>query len=235
MTQTLRRMYMAYFLTPNSLRYRIEYRCIQSCLKRVEHVGRALDAGAGSGEMSRKLLASGKITELHAIEADQGNYRKLVRNLEDYENAFALQGSILDLPFDSSWFDLVMSTQVLEHIEDHEKAVAELERVLKPEGFLLISVPHPPELLKNPEHVRPGYTEDELVQLCQKFELSHIHTEYFLSLPTWRRNVAATELKPFMPLIPIYWVDQDAGKSQSWIRDNQPYGMCCLFTKGAQG
>jgi SAM-dependent methyltransferase len=46
------------------------------------------------------------------------------------------------LPFRSSMFDTVLATEVLEHVENVERAAAELFRVLRPGGHALITVPY---------------------------------------------------------------------------------------------
>lgn len=48
---------------------------------------------------------------------------------------------ITKLPFADSSFDCVICSEVMEHIPDHEKALKELDRILKPQGTLAVSVP----------------------------------------------------------------------------------------------
>jgi SAM-dependent methyltransferase len=48
---------------------------------------------------------------------------------------------IRELPFKSNFFDVVICSEVLEHIHEQEKAVEELVRVLKPRSHLVVSVP----------------------------------------------------------------------------------------------
>ena len=56
----------------------------------------------------------------------------------------ALSGEITALPFSDGMFDLVAAFDVVEHVEDERKVFAELSRVLKPGGRLILSVPlHP--------------------------------------------------------------------------------------------
>ena len=52
-----------------------------------------------------------------------------------------LSSDVTDLPFPDNAFDLVICSEVLEHIPDHEKAVSELIRVLRPNKDLVVSVP----------------------------------------------------------------------------------------------
>lgn len=52
-----------------------------------------------------------------------------------------LSGSAYSLPFPDNSFDLVVCSEVLEHLHDYKDAVAEVSRVLKPGGSFLASVP----------------------------------------------------------------------------------------------
>lgn len=47
-----------------------------------------------------------------------------------------------NLPFESNFFDVIFSFQVLEHLYDPKKALFEMVRVTKPEGFIIISAPN---------------------------------------------------------------------------------------------
>lgn len=52
------------------------------------------------------------------------------------------QGNIYNLPYKDKSFDVVMCTEVLEHLEEPEKALKELARISK--KYCIISVPHEP-------------------------------------------------------------------------------------------
>jgi cyclopropane fatty-acyl-phospholipid synthase-like methyltransferase len=74
-------------------------------------------------------------------------------------------------------FDLIISTDMLEHIEDDLGAVGMFCTALKPGGHLLVHVPHLTRNIFGWErenwmdidgHVRPGYTKDELMSLLSR-------------------------------------------------------------------
>ena len=50
-------------------------------------------------------------------------------------------GSIQGLPFKDGAFDSVLCTEVLEHLPEPDKAIAEIKRVLKKDGYLYVTVP----------------------------------------------------------------------------------------------
>ena len=71
-------------------------------------------------------------------------------------------------PFADKSLDLVVSFDVLEHLQDDHGAVAELHRVLKPTGTLLVAVPADPKLWSDHDvavdHVR-RYTRQGLIEV----------------------------------------------------------------------
>jgi SAM-dependent methyltransferase len=50
-------------------------------------------------------------------------------------------GDLCGMPFASDSFDLVLATDIIEHIDDDLKALNEIRRVLRPDGKVLITVP----------------------------------------------------------------------------------------------
>lgn len=52
-----------------------------------------------------------------------------------------MQADACALPYEDNFFDVVISCDCFEHIENDKKAVSEVHRVLKPNGILLFTVP----------------------------------------------------------------------------------------------
>jgi SAM-dependent methyltransferase len=95
---------------------------------------RILDAGCGSGRNMVELAHHGVVTgvELSPTSVDLARGRGVGEVLE---------GSVMDTPFDRHAFDLTVSLDVIEHLEDDVGALEELRRVTKPGGALLVTVP----------------------------------------------------------------------------------------------
>ncbi len=78
-------------------------------------------------------------------------------------------GSGYALPFADAQFDLVLLTDVIEHLQRPEYCLAEIARVLKPEGSLCVTTPRRrPERPLGWDHVRE-YTADELKSCLASF------------------------------------------------------------------
>ncbi|MBX7208026.1 MAG: class I SAM-dependent methyltransferase [Verrucomicrobiaceae bacterium] len=227
----LRPLLRRFCYTQNTIRYRVEWRCLREAWRRIGRADHLFDGGAGSGEFARKTLDEGLCERVTAIEYDASNLSLLQRNLGRESAATTRHGSILDIPFADASFDVVQCTQVIEHIVEHEKAAAELSRVLKPGGHAIITVPHPPEPFPNEGHVREGYTEDDLKALFAPCGLTPLHTDWFLTRETLGWMMLASRLPLGGVYLPLALIDAEAGLSIDERRSRQPFGILVLFQK----
>jgi SAM-dependent methyltransferase len=101
---------------------------------------RILDAGCGSGPLFAALRDRG--ATVTGIDKSAGMLGLARRRLgDDADLQVAELGS--PLPFPDDTFDDVTASLVLHYLEDWGPALAELRRVLKPGGRLMVSVDHP--------------------------------------------------------------------------------------------
>ncbi len=99
----------------------------------------ALDVGCGEGFTLNKL-SENKIGErLEGIDF-QETAIEIGRKL--HPDLTLKQGNIYGLEYKDNSFDLVMATEVLEHLEDPKKAFSELQRVSS--RYVILSVPNEP-------------------------------------------------------------------------------------------
>jgi SAM-dependent methyltransferase len=123
---------------------------------------------------------------------------------------------ILNLPFKANVFDLIICSEVLEHIGDHQTAVQEVVRVLKPAGNLVISVPrYWPEricwaLSKEYRHSNQGhlriYKLKKLIALLHRFGLKKwaIHYAHGLHTPFWWLKCLSGSTRDNAVLVELY-------------------------------
>lgn len=95
---------------------------------------RILNVGAATGRSTELLSTLGKVV---SVEYD-GDCCVFTRSQTGLE---LLQASVVDLPFHDRSFDLVCAFDVIEHVEDDAKGVAELNRVCRPDGLICVTVP----------------------------------------------------------------------------------------------
>jgi SAM-dependent methyltransferase len=101
---------------------------------------RILDAGCGAGSLFEALRDRGAIVT--GIDKSGGMVELARRRLgADADLRVAELGS--PLPFPDDTFDAITASLVLHYLEDWGPALAELRRVLKPGGRLIVSVNHP--------------------------------------------------------------------------------------------
>lgn len=108
---------------------------------------RVLDLGCGEGRHLHAMYFAAKV---FAVGVDLG-FEDVVRTRKGFEDhpdpsgaapRFGLMvGNALKLPFASNSFDVVVCSEVLEHIPDYKQAITEITRILKPNGTLAVSVP----------------------------------------------------------------------------------------------
>ncbi len=97
---------------------------------------RVLEAGCGTGLILQRLRPH--VRELCGVDLSAGMLRRASQR-----GLPVVQGSITDLPFDDGRFDLVCSFKVLAHIESIERALAELVRVTRSGGRLVLEFYNP--------------------------------------------------------------------------------------------
>jgi len=97
--------------------------------------GRALDVGCGSAGNTAVLRDLGwSVTGLE--------YSPAAARLARARRLQVLRGDARHLPFPDETFDLVMSTDMWEHVVEDDEVAAEAARVLRPGGRLLLSLIH---------------------------------------------------------------------------------------------
>ncbi len=164
---------------------------------------RILDIGCGEG---RHTCAAFRMENVVVIGADL-NFEKvfetktkliLQEKLGEGAGAWGIcVADITCLPFEDNFFDMVICSEVLEHIHDQKSAIAETIRVLKPNKNLIVSVPrYLPERIcwalsaeykdSDNGHVRI-YRKKKLISLLESLGVKQwgFHYAHSLHTPYW--------------------------------------------------
>ncbi len=94
--------------------------------------GKVLDVGCGESPYAHLLAAGASYTGIDIVYADRFG-------MPAKSNIMTFDGKTL--PFSNEYFDHLICTEVIEHVEDPKRFVAELRRVLRSGGTLVATMP----------------------------------------------------------------------------------------------
>lgn len=125
-----------------------------------------LDAGCGVGWGAALLLDAGARS---ATGIDISSEAIADARAREPRASFAV-GDLRALPLSDRRFDLITCFEAIEHVEDPQRALDELARMLAPGGVLLVSSPNPRVYPPgNPYHVREFAPEELYGELAARF------------------------------------------------------------------
>jgi 2-polyprenyl-3-methyl-5-hydroxy-6-metoxy-1,4-benzoquinol methylase len=153
-------------------------------------LGAVAEVGAGIGTFTELLLTRGAET-VTALEPDPLCRRELARRLGGDPRLSVVADEVPgSKALRSDEFDLIVCQNVLEHIDDHAGAVAEMSRALRPGGRLALLVPAGPRLYGSLDLAyghRRRYRGAEVRELLERSglqvdEIAHVNA---LGIPGW--------------------------------------------------
>jgi SAM-dependent methyltransferase len=142
-----------------------------------------LDAGSGFGQYSFRLARIFPKAQVLGVDTKS----ELVESGNRYASRRGISSvrfqvnDLTALPFENE-FDLVLSVDVMEHIEEDRRVLANISRSLKKGGYFLMTTPYVHHPLQREEvfveeHVRAGYTRDETLE---KFSEAGLEVRRFI-------------------------------------------------------
>ena len=116
-----------------------------------------LDMGSGVGYGSQLLAA--KARSVISVDIVEECIRYAVKKYPD-ENIDYLVADGHSIPLTSQSVDVIVSFELIEHLKDQSPHLLELDRVLKPEGFLVISTPNRIFYTEERKEINPFHTHE---------------------------------------------------------------------------
>lgn len=190
---------------------------------RVGRGTRFIDVGAGAGRHSYEALRRGAHVTAFDLDAEE------LSGVADMFAALELEGdvppggaaevkagTILDMPYEDGSFDVVLASEILEHIPDDVTAIGELERICAPGGQLAVTVPRwlPEQVcwaLSDEYHANEGghiriYKASELRAKLEATGLEYLGTAHAHALhaPFWWLKCAVGVERNENPLVQAY-------------------------------
>lgn len=174
-----------------------------------------LDSGCGTGLLTKKLEQLGKV---YAIDISDEAIRFAKKRGINVKKA-----SVLKTGFSKNYFDAIVSIDVLSHkfVEDDQKAIEELYRILAPGGLLILKVPAF-EILRGPHdeevYTKKRYTKRDFKKLLANSKFKKLSISYIGSF-----------LFPILFIKNIFY--QQANESRSSISQVwSPLNRLLIFT-----
>jgi SAM-dependent methyltransferase len=121
---------------------------------------RVLDLGCGEGQLARRAVDGGA-RHVVGVDLSAAQIREARRR---GGGPSYVRGTVTEVPARSAWFDAIVACLVLEHVEDLDGALDEVQRVLRPGGRFVVLVNHP--LFQTPGS---GWVDDRVLDPPEQY------------------------------------------------------------------
>jgi 2-polyprenyl-3-methyl-5-hydroxy-6-metoxy-1,4-benzoquinol methylase len=112
------------------------YPCIERLVRHYDLRGSILDYGAGKGNLTRRLAATG-----HFAKIAGADLMPRPRNLPDGID-WLEQDLNESAPLPAASYDVVVAAEVIEHLENPRSMVRDIFRILRPGGRIILTTPN---------------------------------------------------------------------------------------------
>ena len=193
-----------------------------------------MDCGAGTGYFAAEMSET---HEVHVLDDHEDSLRMLREKFpSDHVHALGPEG----LPFRADEFDVVTMLDVMEHIQDDHAALKAVARVIKPGGYLMVTVPASMALWSDWDvalHHFRRYDRRGLRKLfseCDELEICHLNYTNTLVFPAvWlvRRLRFLRSQQRGEDYLPPAWINSLLRRLFVWtglLRAPMPWGVSLL-------
>jgi ubiquinone/menaquinone biosynthesis C-methylase UbiE/DNA-binding transcriptional ArsR family regulator len=133
------------------------------------------DLGCGTGAMSAALAPF--VGRVVAVDSSAPMLQAAKKRLHNFDNVDLRRGELESLPIDDGRLDAATLMLVLHHLAEPERALAEVARVLKPGGRLVMvdMLPHEREIYRHQMgHIWLGFSEEHVSRMLSGAALTDI-------------------------------------------------------------
>lgn len=135
-----------------------------------------LDVGCGTGRHALRCAAAG--AQVTALDFSSGMLEKAKGKPGADAVRFVVHDLTQSLPFAAAQFDRALCCLVLDHIPQPVTLLREIQRVLRPGGFLIVSVMHPTLMLRG---VQARFTQPDTGQKVHPQSYPHRSSDYVMA------------------------------------------------------
>jgi len=177
-----------------------------------------LDAGAGFGQYSYRMARMNRLWNITAIDIDESHVSMFSNFIASTGLDKRVKVMVQDLtePMEKESYNLIISVDVMEHIEEDTLVFRNFYNALKPGGILVISTPsdrggsdvhnHGDKSFID-EHVRDGYNMEALTVILKETGFTDLSAVYTYGIPgslAWKLSMKYPV--KLISLSRIFWV-----------------------------
>lgn len=155
---------------------------ILNCISKTQGK-KILDIGCASGYLGKKLLANG--AEVFGVDISSDEINKAKKVLTE---AKVVNLNNQNLPYESNIFDIVIASEIIEHLQNPLFVLNECVRVLKNDGIIIITTPNFLYWGNRVQFLTGNFAYEKIGM----FDQTHIH---FYTWKTLTQDIARTKLK----------------------------------------
>ncbi len=157
-----------------------------------------LEIGCGRGWLCKKLTTYGNVIGIEPVKSVVEYAKKLFPQLEFYGET---PSSFLQKSPEKK-FDLIVTTEVIEHIKNKNKFIEEIYELLHQDGCLVLTTPRLEYYKESVEAlggdpnqpVEEWVSETQLTEMLVSNKFKILHKKFFSPLPNLNRKVFITQL-----------------------------------------
>jgi ubiquinone/menaquinone biosynthesis C-methylase UbiE len=142
-------------------------------LERIPLRAKVLDVGCGVGRLAR-LMRDQREVDVTGLDFSSWALEQLRK-----EGFKTVLSSLPDIPLPDNTFDMVIATEVIEHLDHPDKTLLQMVRVVRPDGLIMCSVPddtlHPHEILEHQQSFDRERLRDLLSRFSNEVEIIKLH------------------------------------------------------------
>ncbi|MDO4275391.1 MAG: class I SAM-dependent methyltransferase [Eubacteriales bacterium] len=144
-----------------------------------------LDLGCGNGNVIA-LLKERKKARYYGVDISEEMVKEAQKRLG--ETAAVMVGDAENLPFDNDFFDLIICNASFHHYPDHQKAVEEMKRVLRPGGTIILGDPTVPgKILVRILNFIIKYSNSGDAKIWCKKEITRLFQNNGFQIENWKK------------------------------------------------
>lgn len=140
--------------------------------------GRVLDMACGKGH-GTAILSRNNGHSVYGLDRSTEAISFAKESFGDKNICFR-EGDVYNTGFEDNFFTSVVSIETIEHLDDHDRFLTEIKRILKRGGILLLSSPDKitkDRFFDNPHHINLLYKEEMLELLNRYFEVVDVYCQ----------------------------------------------------------